>query len=900
MRFDGTFAEWLKRRRKALDLTQAELAEQVGCAVVTIRKIENGDSRPSKQIAGRLGEALALDASDLPGFVTFARGVTGVEADSEPALTSHTSYPSDNWPRPLTPFIGRRAELAQIAARLADPECRMLTLVGAGGVGKTRLAIEAAAHVVDFGGRVYFVSLAPITAVNWLPSAMATALQLTFFGAAPPHEQLLTYLRGKRLLLVLDNFEHLLDGSALLTEMLQVAPELKLLVTSRERLNLQAEWTLDLSGLSYRMGGVGDSSDDAPVLFAQSARRIQPMFTLEANAEAVATICEAVEGLPLGLELAATWLRVMPCGEIAERIRGDLDFLQAPPRHLSGRHSSLRAVFDQSWSLLVDAERDVLAKLSVFTGNFDLRAAEAVAGATPTILARLIDKSMVTVGTTARYSLHERLRQYAAERLRVANATNSMQSAPAHYYADFMFAREKILLGFGQLRAMREIAIEWINVRMAAEWAIAGRNFEVMNRLIGGLYYYGLEFRIVDARHIWERALIVFAPRADEAAHPVWGRLLSRAVFILGVKGSGEELRSEAMRRGVEKSLDIARQFNDKAEITFSLWANGLLWVNLDGGDRAFLFFEESLAFAHEVNDLFAIAYCTHWVAAWYRRVGKLDQYMPNLMQAITYYQTLGNDYEIAWIKFSLGAYHLRMGHAQESERYLRESRVVHQRFGSPYALARCDGELALLSLMRGDLTEANAHTESVLALAAEQNFSSTRAFGLRTVIAKYCLEARYDEAAALADEMMMLDKSLQHTYITSWLLAMIAWGLGEVEHTRRNLYERGFPSEEVRSLPLFRMLTLPIGALLLAHDGEYVRATQALSLAVLQPSGVSGWIAVWPPLIELRTELIARLGETAFNAAWESGAALTFEQALPRAFALLQSRTEIADLSYR
>src|SRR5579864_6986252 len=250
MKFKGSFGSWLKQHRKALDLTQRELADQVACSVVTIRKMERDVCRPSKQVAERLADVLTVAPDDKAAFVTFARRMM----DTSPALNVELTPPTPlvNLPPQSTPFIGRQRELAQIADRLADPACRLLTLLGPGGSGKTRLALQAAAAgAADFTDGVHFVPLAPVTTFSLLASAIGSALKFSFYGEEPPAVQLHRYLREKTLLLVLDNFEHLLAGTPLLIDLLSDAPYLKLLVTSRERLNVQPEWVFSVEGMDY-------------------------------------------------------------------------------------------------------------------------------------------------------------------------------------------------------------------------------------------------------------------------------------------------------------------------------------------------------------------------------------------------------------------------------------------------------------------------------------------------------------------------------------------------------------------------------------------------------------------------------------------------------------------------
>ncbi len=306
---------------------------------------------------------------------------------------------ANNLPPQPTPFVGREKELAEIAALLADPNCRLLTLVGPGGIGKTRLALQAAeGQLPRFVDGITFVPLAPIGSPDLLPSAIAGALEVFFFGSEEPRIQIVRYLQEKQILLVMDNFEHLLDGVGLVSEVLQTTAGVKILATSRERLNLQEEWVFALDGLSYPTESTTDSPETygAVRLFVQRASQVKTHFSFADNTQAVLSICQQVEGMPLGLELAASWLRAMSCQQIVDQMTHDLDFLTTPLRNIPERHRNLRTVFTQSWNLLSSDEQAILMKLSVFRGGFDLDAAKKVAGHLRA-LAGLADKSLIRI-----------------------------------------------------------------------------------------------------------------------------------------------------------------------------------------------------------------------------------------------------------------------------------------------------------------------------------------------------------------------------------------------------------------------------------------------------------------------------------------------------------------------
>jgi len=404
-----------------------------------------------------------------------------------------------NLPAQPTAFVGRQTDLAQIAARLADPACRLLTIVGPGGMGKTRLAIQVAqdnllSAAARFSDGIFFVALAGVASPDLLVSTIAATLDFTFYGSAAPKTQLLEHLRLKTLLLVLDNFEHLLDGGALVAEILNASTASKVIVTSREALNLREEWLHPLTGMSFPT----DPKDSAPLesytavqFFAQCARQLKPSFDLVVEATAVVRICRLVEGMPLGIELAASWLKHFPCTQIAREIEQSLDFLATTLRNVPARHRSMRAVFEHSWNLLAPAEQQVFQRLAVFRGGFRLEAAQQVAVASFPLLVSLAEKSLVQVAPSGRYQMHELLRQFAEEKLQAVPHTWSMvQTQHSNYHLHFLRHHAVDLEGRCMAVAMAMIEEEIENVRAAWHWALRYKHIEAIESGLAGLHLF--------------------------------------------------------------------------------------------------------------------------------------------------------------------------------------------------------------------------------------------------------------------------------------------------------------------------------------------------------------------------------------------------------------------------
>ncbi len=384
--------------------------------------------------------------------------------------------PAQNLPAQSTPFIGRVEELRELQELLSDPTCRLATLVGPGGAGKTRLAIEAArAKAGEFPDGVYFVPLEPVSSAEFLVPAIADSVGFSLRGQQEPKIQLFDYLSGKAALLVLDNFEHVTAAADLLGEMLSAAPKLKLIVTTREALRLGEEWVFPVPGMGFPedTDATGAQDFDAVRLFVERARRVKRGYSPDTEWPVIARLCRLVQGMPLAVELAASWVSVLSSEEILAEIERTLDFLSTSLRNVPERHRSVRAVFEESWRLLGEEERAAFARLSVFRGSFGREAAERVAGASLPLLATLLDKSLLKSLPESRYLVHELLRQFALEKLADSpEDVTRAQNAHCSYYCEFLHSRTQDLLGGRQREAASKIEAELDNIRAAWQWAV--------------------------------------------------------------------------------------------------------------------------------------------------------------------------------------------------------------------------------------------------------------------------------------------------------------------------------------------------------------------------------------------------------------------------------------------
>ncbi len=462
--------------------------------------------------------------------------------------------PRDNLPLPPTPLIGRETEIGEIIKILNQTSCHLLTLTGQGGIGKTRLAIEAASRVThNFPDGIIFTTLQPATEPAFLALAIIDAIGVPLYVTNNPRTGLINFLRERKMLLLLDNFEELLQSSVentastieLLAEIIKQSPGVKLLVTSRVVLNLSGEWVYPVLSLTYPLSSLSEPGIVIPPmedltpfsaisLFIERARRVRHNFSAADEMAGIIQICQVVEGLPLALEMAAAWTKSMNCATIASEIRGNLNFLETSLRDVPVRHRSILAVINQSWQTLSPEERQVYARLSVFKGGFQRQAAEQVAGAILSILSALVDQSLLRWEPDDRYQIHELLRQFAADHLEAdpetARITNDLHCM---FYADFLDQCSAGITGRQQQEVLHNLTAELQNVRAAWRRAVDEYNLPALYKATY-TYYEFCDFtsRYLEGTEAFELAISRLLER--KAPDPQAAEVLALLYPLLG------------------------------------------------------------------------------------------------------------------------------------------------------------------------------------------------------------------------------------------------------------------------------------------------------------------------------------------------------------------------------
>lgn len=575
-------------------------------------------------------------------------------------------------PTSATSFVGRDLELAEVGALLARPDCRLLTLSGPGGVGKTRVALQVAHELRRvYRDGAYFVPLDALSSPESIPSSLASALELSLQGSEPPLAQIVRYLEDKYVLLVLDNFEHLLSGAVLASELLQGCPGLKLLTTSRERLNLEEEWVFPLEGLSYPEGDASleDASEyEAVRLFVARARRVSPSLSLtETELPHVLRICRLVEGLPLGLELAAVWVRAMPASEIAGELETNLDLLSTESRNVLERHRSVRAAFEGSWNLLSPTEQEVLRKLSVFRGGFRKEAAAYVADASIAILAALVDKSLLRLAATGRYDRHLLLFQYMHKKL-VEDEREHEETQKRHvaYFLSLAEEAETYRQSSEHTMWVGRLEAEQANFQASLQWLKKRNESELKLRLTGALSWFWWQCGYLNEGSAWLQAALTGGLRETAAR--------AKALNGAGLIAWSQSLYSSA-RILQEENLAIRRALGDESGTAVALNNLGIV--------------------AHDERD--------------YAGARSLHE------QSWAIWQKLGNKRGVAWSLTNLGLAAHSMGDHPSARALHEESLALMRELGNESGVALSLINLGIVVCDQGDCTLARSlHKESL------------------------------------------------------------------------------------------------------------------------------------------------------------------------------------------
>lgn len=767
-----TFGGWLKERRKSLGISHDELAELIGCSRIALLKMESGERRPSRQMALILAQQMKLPEDEHEAFVLFARsggsvapaGGEKVREGAAPAPWRATHQHKTNLPYSLTPLIGRNREVDEAREILAQWRVRMLTLTGPPGIGKTRLALQVASGLHDqFDDGVYFVDLAPVLDPDDVPSAIAREVEFTPTASVPLEEALQGFLSERRMLLVLDNFEHLLDAASTIVKFLEASPWLKVLVTSREALHVRGERRYTVQALAAPVRGQHYESSvllgiPAVALFVERAQAADAKFELTGeNEQDVATICAGLEGLPLAIELAAARVTDLSAREMRDAIGKPLKLLSGGGRDLPLRQRTLRSAIEWSYTLLSSEEQSLLRRLSAFAGGFTRDAANAVRSAegekavedTETLLRWLVNKSLVKRESTnidgdTRLGFLESIREYAFQMLVLSGEEDEVRLLHARYFLSLAEQAHMNQTGPRQLPLLSSIDADYSNVIAGLNWLLSNGARDPGIAEHGALmasylfYYWDWRGYFAEGREWVEQALAVgdrllWNEQKDQVEYyetgagllKIRGRLLNAAGLLLWNLGEPEE---------------AIQQFNQALQVMTTLGNKQGMWAVLNNiaileseqtrYENAVDLYRRSLDLAREQGDArMALTINNLGVAYW--NSGDVENARAMYMESLALYRQMDDPGNMVLALDNLGIVAEYDRDYELAHRYQKEALDICRTYGYNNSLAHVLANMSAMEASVGDFASARDHLSELLALLKQQNNAPVTILGL-------------------------------------------------------------------------------------------------------------------------------------------------------------------------
>jgi DNA-binding SARP family transcriptional activator/tetratricopeptide (TPR) repeat protein len=634
-------------------------------------------------------ELISLIQEDKP---LNARGSVAIKTQAKETKPHH------NLPIQVTEFVGRNTEKAKLAALLAESACRLLTIVAPGGMGKTRLAIEVAMTQLEHFDNVCFVSFAAVASADLIVYTLADALELSLFGSKSPKEQVLDYLKNKKMLLVLDNLEHLLSDLNLISEMLATASEIKILATSRERLSLQSEHLFDLYGLTVE----GSHGSEALQLFAERAKHNRLEFVLEENLQAVTKICQLVGGMPLAIELAASWSRLLNPNEIAGELEGSLDLLSSQSHDLPERHHSMRNVFEVSWQRLLDEEQTALRKLSVFQGGFTREAAREVTEVDLSILMALVNKSFVwrdgstgSPTTSGRFSQHPLILQYVQQKANnYPEEKKQVEEKHGRYYLQYIKERVPELRTQKAKETYETLEKELPNIRVAWNWMLREQRVEEIPHYTQALSELKQAVAALDESNTKHHAALGHA-FIQQASHE-----------------SFLDTKEKSLIEITERGLNLLEPLKDFPGILRGQILLGQFTLNQGDFAKAKDIFTAALSLAITLGRLTDIGMILHRLMVAESKLGSFSEVSVLMRARVQELRELGDLVALSFGLRVFGSYLVDNEQLEEGEKLLQESLAFARTINYPALETLAD--LARLAYKRRDMNETERFAKEV------------------------------------------------------------------------------------------------------------------------------------------------------------------------------------------
>ena len=797
-----------------------------------------------------------------------------------------------NLPATTTNFIGRESELDTIVNYLNDNQRRMITIVGPGGVGKSHLSLMAGIKVEDqFADGVFFIPLAPLTNKIDIIPAIAENVGYQFQqDQRQQHVQLIEYLHNKHMLLIIDNFEHLIAGGAIITELLEQAPYLKILVTSRQRLNQTGETIFSLQGLMVPDSILVEQAEryDAIQLFSYAAQQTQAGFQIQqSNLAAIIDTCQLVQGMPLAIILSASWLTMLTVEEISSEIKNGIDFLAVEMTDLPQRQRSIRAVFDHSWDLLTELEQSVFQQLAVFRGGFTRHAIQTITDTNLHLLMSLTNKSLIQHDkSTRRYYIHELLRQYAEDRLLVSDDMHNTHHRHATYYLNYLVTHGAHLKGKQQLDALRLIEEDYDNIKVAWQWSIEHEQLDMVESVIESLMlYYQLNSRVQEGQNIFEATRAKL--QVDHHTTAVYQRLLVR--FNLTTDDA------DVILLRLESALERAISRDDQKESAYCFVKIAELHHHhYHNPEDAIHHYELGIQLYRELDERYYLADALSKLGEAYRLLGNVEKNQVLVQESYRIQLEIDDELGASQTMRALGMATFLAGDYARSLKYCQDALDIQKRANFIAGQVNNGVYVGIVKYFNGKVQEGKQLVEESFYMAEDIGLKSAMGWALASLSTFASVEGDYELAESLIQKADAIqsnpfqqigagDSWLKLTKV--WAHVLIALGRQRYEVAKELLFPIWKQACETYSTSYLTMF-MPIVSILRAHlEPEQISsAIHLLSLTFAQSELGTGFMQYWKQLNQFRSEL-ELIDEELFNTAWEHGQQL---ELIPTAHQLL------------
>jgi serine/threonine protein kinase len=760
-----------------------------------------------------------------------------------------------------TPLIGRQSEMDQLTRLIKDPQVRLITILGPGGMGKSRLATEIGLkHLDAFSDGTYMVELAPLNDPANIPAAIADVVNYPFKEGADHKAQVVTYFENKHVLLIMDNFEHILGGACIVNEILAIAPKTKILVTSREKINLSAENVFAIAGMivpdlgTYSDTGVLDH--DVIQLFLQGAARTKVDFEIKGDdLTHISKICQLVDGIPLGILLATAWVDILSPEEIAKEIQSSIDFLETDTIDIPDRHRSMRAVFEYSLRLLTDEERKVFMYMSVFQGGCTRSAAQAISGASIRLLTKLVNKSVLQRDlSTGRFQIHQLARQLAAELLERYSERTDIQRRHAHHFLELAAGLEDDIKGKRQLEALNEIEVDFENMRAAWLSAIKNQEAKLVDKSLESLHLMTrFRSKFADGYELFQKAREKWAIAGDE--NGLAGRLLVRYI-------PSDQNPEKIYRQG----LQAAEQHRRPAEITYARNQLGRVLAHsfTEETPLGLSMLEQCLLQFQEMGDEFSTARVLDDLSFSYT-FSNMQQKIDYARQSVEIRRRIQDNIGLANALLNLALAYLVTGELIGAKNLHQEGLDIARKMNDQVYIAWHSIFLLQLITLAGEKNLADNYYREVKQIVEEVNDLDLTIEFSYTQILILIAEEKYQQAKEIFDHIRAKAAAAgnnQHTLGLVSLGSFISIGLGEIDQLQAvyvpQIQQLKEQLPELNSLLPYDLIT-PITASLIAN-GEYSHA--ATNMGKLQLLAMKNEIVGYTDRFPIYKKLIAELKE--------------------------------------